>query len=62
MIAHVINHVIGCGWYQKDIQTNFLKELITILRKGQLHTKIIDIKLKKLKTFSLGQNVGFVCK
>ncbi len=62
VIGHMSDHVISWGWYWKGVQTTFLKELIIILRRGQLRAKVIDIKLKNIENFSPSQNVGLVCR
>ncbi len=49
VIGHVSDHVISWGWYQKDVQTNFLKELMNILNRGQSRKE--DILGKKVDDF-----------
>ena len=62
VVSHMIDHIISWDWYQKGVQTTFLKELIIIFKRRQSHIKIIEIKLQKVKDFSLSQNVGLVCR
>ena len=62
IMIHVISNVMSWACYWKGMQTTFFKKLITILNRGQLRPKIIDIKLQKVNDFSLSQNIGLVCK
>ncbi len=53
MVGHMGDHVISWGWYQKSVQTTFLKELKNIfnrrqLREGDMGKKVDDFFLVKM--------------
>ncbi len=45
VIGHVSDHVISWGWYWKNVQTTFLKELINILNREQSREEDIGKKV-----------------